>query len=157
MVSAVADLRPSHWLMCRARKNICALPIEDVVEIMRPLPIEPMPAVPTFVAGLSIVRGAPVCVIDAGILLGGGPAQAGRLVIAKAGGRTVGLAVDEVFGVRAIGAGQVGELPPLIREAVGDAVAAIGRLDSELLLLLRAARLVPDTLLDELVGEEPAL
>ena len=36
------------------------------------------------------------------------------------------------------------ELPPLLREARSDAVEAIGVRDDELLLVLRATRLVPE-------------
>jgi hypothetical protein len=41
-------------------------------------------------------------------------------------------------------------LPPLLRDAAVEAVAAIGTLDAELLLFLRTARIVPEDLLSRL-------
>jgi len=35
----------------------CAIPIEHVSETMRPLPVEPIGAVPSFLLGLAIIRG----------------------------------------------------------------------------------------------------
>lgn len=79
------------------------------------------------------------------MLLGAGdPAQHRRLITLRAGQRQVALAVEEVLGVRQLPPGQA--LPPLLGEASADLVNAIGSLDSELLLVLRSARLVPDAL-----------
>jgi purine-binding chemotaxis protein CheW len=71
------------------------------------------------------------------------PHGAARFVTVRTSDRTVALAVDAVVGIRGLPAGTLGELPPLLRDAGSDAVAAIGTLDAELLLVLRAARLVP--------------
>jgi chemotaxis signal transduction protein len=54
------------------------------------------------------------------------------------------LAVDAVLGVIDIPPGSVHALPPLFQSAGLDAIAAIGVLDVELLLVLRDTRLVPD-------------
>jgi hypothetical protein len=47
----------SSWLLCRAGNLLCALPIEHVIEIMRPLPVEQIAGAPHYVRGLSIIRG----------------------------------------------------------------------------------------------------
>jgi len=47
--------------------------------------------------------------------------------------------------VRAVPPDSVQALPPLLQEAAADGVAAIGRLDAELLLVLSSTRLLPDT------------
>jgi chemotaxis signal transduction protein len=54
------------------------------------------------------------------------------------GERRVALAVAQVLGIRTLDSGP---LPPLLR---ADALLAIGTLDSELLLVLNSARLIPD-------------
>ena len=134
---------PGYSLLCRVRTWICALPIGDLVETMRPLPIEPLAGAPRFVRGVSIIRGEPVPVIDGGMLLAGEPlASPGRLVTLRIGARSVALAVDEVIGVRTMSAAT--ELPPLLQRAGADVVTAIGALDAELLVVLRTARLVPE-------------
>lgn len=131
-------------LLCRVGSVRCALPLQYVEETMRPLPVEPMAGAPVFVRGLAIVRGSVVPVVDAGSLLGGGLAQASRFVMVKARSRRVALVVDAVEGVGQIARASLNTLPPLLRDANLEAVAAIGTLDAELLVILRSSRLVPD-------------
>jgi purine-binding chemotaxis protein CheW len=132
------------FLLCRAGSNFCALPLDRVAEIMRALPIEPVAGAPRYVCGLSIIRRTPAPIVDIGLLLGGQPTRAGRLIAIRVGSRTVALAVDAVIGIRTIVT--AGELPPLLREA-SEAIAAIGTLDAALLFFLRTARIVPEDLL----------
>jgi purine-binding chemotaxis protein CheW len=143
-----------RFLLCRIGSRIGALPLKDVREIMRPLPIEPLSGSPPFVLGLAIIRGLPTPVIDAGSLLGlstspfatsAAPSPA-RFVSLRLGDRTAALAVDAVLDVRSLGAGIPAEIPPLLREAAAGLVSAIGSLDTKLLLVLEAARLVPDSI-----------
>lgn len=137
-------------LLCRARGRSCALRIEHLVETMRPLPVEAFPGVRPFVTGLSIVRGVPVPVIDLGALLGcPEPPHATRFVTVKAAGRQVALAVEEVVGIRELPEALT-SLPPLLGDAAGEAVSAVAALDAALLLVLQAARLVPDSVWQEL-------
>jgi hypothetical protein len=37
------------WLLCRAASTLCALPVEQVLEVMRVLPLEPFAAAPRYV------------------------------------------------------------------------------------------------------------
>jgi purine-binding chemotaxis protein CheW len=139
--------RDDSFLLCRIGSRIGALPLDDVREIMRPLPIEPLAGTPPFVLGLAIVRGSPTPVIDAGRLLGSIGSQApARFVSLRLGERTAALAVDAVLDVRTLAAGTTADIPPLLREAGADLLSAIGALDTELLLVLEAARLVPESI-----------
>lgn len=147
-----SSLRPDTWLLCRTCTLLCALPLNHVIEIMRVLPVEAISGAPHFVRGLSIIRGSPVPVVDTGKLFGEQGTPSARLVTIRVGDRTVALAVDEVLGVRAIETDVVVALPPLLRDAGGDALSAIGTLDAELLLFMNAARIVPDALFDDLSG-----
>ena len=52
-------------------------------------------------------------------------------------------AVDEVIGVRSIGAETLSALPPLFT-AASETLAAIAALDGELTIVLRSAALIPD-------------
>jgi len=114
------------------------------------LPIEQLSGAPSYVRGLCIIRGSPVPVVDTGLLIGDQVTRPERLVAISIGGRSVALAVEAVVGIRAIGAGAAEQLPPLLRDAAAEAVAAIGTLDAELLLFLRTARIVPEDLLSRL-------
>jgi purine-binding chemotaxis protein CheW len=112
---------------------------------MRPLPVEFVGGAPEFVSGLSIIRGVPLPVVDTGSLLGEKGSPRTRFVIVKAGNHLVALSVDEVLGLRAIPADSLQELPPLLGDARADLVAAIGAVDARLLLVLRTARVVPES------------
>lgn len=130
-------------LITRVGRVACALPIEVVVETMRPLPIEPLADPAAGVCGLAIVRGAPIPVVDLAAVLGvtGTP---GRFVVVRAGERRIALVVDAVDEIRRLDDAAVAELPPLLREARGELIARIGRLDEALMVVLDVARLVPE-------------
>jgi purine-binding chemotaxis protein CheW len=136
------------WLLCRAGSSLFALPLGQVVEIMRILPIEPVTGAPPYVRGLSIVRGAPTPVLDTALLCGGRTAPSRRLVTIRAGTRTIALSFETVLGIRSFKTDE--PLPPLLREAASEMVSAIGRLDAELLLFLSAACAVPEELFNRL-------
>lgn len=142
-----------YRLVCRAGAQLCAVPLEHVVEVMRVLPIKPVSGGPPYVCGLCIIRGAPVLVIDTGLLVGDRATAFERLITVKTGSRTIALAAEAVLGIWAIGAEKLNQLPPLLRDAATETIAAIGTLDAELLFFLRTARIVPEDLLDRLVAE----
>jgi purine-binding chemotaxis protein CheW len=124
---------------------LCALPIDHVAETMRPLPIEPLPGVPAFVLGVSVVRGQAIPVVDAARLLGADDAPAPhRFVTLALGERRAALAVCDVVGIRFIPA-SLGELPPLLQQASAELVEAMGTLDGALLLVLKSGSLVPES------------
>jgi purine-binding chemotaxis protein CheW len=134
-------------LMCRVGSRLCALPLDHVVETMRPLPVEPLPGVPRFIRGVSVIRGDTVPVVDAAALLGAEESHRHptRLVTVRIGDRRVALAVDAVLGVQAIPDESVRDLVPLLKQTSTDVISAIGTVDAELLLVLQSARLVPES------------
>lgn len=113
---------------------------------MRPLAIEAVTGTPTFIVGVSVIRGAPVPIVDLGALLVDGKHSAtyGRFVTLKVGERTFAVGVDRVLGLRRLDSAQLEALPPILRDVRSDCIAAIGRLDEQLLVVLRATRIVPD-------------
>jgi purine-binding chemotaxis protein CheW len=146
------------FLLCRVGSRIGALAVNDVRETMRPLPIDPLTGTPPFVLGVAIVRGSAVPVIDAGRLLDPSAlpsaaitsSSSARFVSLELGDRTAVLAVDAVLGVRSLAAGILAQIPPLLRGAGKELVSTIGALDAQLLLVLEAARLVPDSVWSEI-------
>ena len=135
-----AARRPT--LLVRAGGRACALPIEHVVETMRPLPLSPLAGTPPFVLGVAVIRGEPVPVVHLGLLLGAREAPPRRFVVVRCGARRAAVAVDEVAGVAALDG--VADAPPLVAAAAQGAVEALAAAGAELLVVLRAARLVPD-------------
>ena len=48
--------RASASLICRVGDLLCAVPLALVGETMRPLPVEPLAGVPSYVRGVAIIR-----------------------------------------------------------------------------------------------------
>jgi purine-binding chemotaxis protein CheW len=152
----VASGSSQKQLVFRAGTCLCALPLDRVNEIMRVLPIKLISDVPPYVAGVCIMRGAPVPVVDVGLLVGSRATDFQRLISVRTDGRTIALAVERIHGISGFDARQFDRLPPLLRDAGADVISAIGTLDAELLLLLRVARIVPDDVLARLDVEGAA-
>ena len=153
------------YLLFRCGGRLCALPLSGVRETMRPQPVDAIAGAPPFVLGLSIVRGQPVPIVHLARLLDAAPRAAPRrLILVELGGngraRQVGIAVDDVLGVRRLDLGASpapdSELPALLRDADVAGVASLKRLDGELLWLLLAARVLPTSLLDDVEAASEA-
>jgi purine-binding chemotaxis protein CheW len=127
-------------------RRTCAIPLEHVVETMRPLPIEPVAGTARFIRGVSVIRGEPLPVVDLEMLLdeGASGARSGRFVTIKVGDRRVALAVEAVVGLRELDPAQLDQLPALLRDVDADLIEAIGTRDAQLVIVLHAARIVPD-------------
>ena len=145
-------------LIVTVGRRAYAIGLQHVAETMRPLAIEAIAGMPEFVRGVSVIRGAPIPVVDLKVLLEDGESSAvyGRFVTVKVGERRVALAVDGVVGLRNLDPAQIGELPPLLRDIDADLVEAIGTCDAQFLTVLRAARLVPDDVWTTLATEAAA-
>jgi purine-binding chemotaxis protein CheW len=142
-------------LLFLADERICAIPVEHVEEIMRPLPIEPIPETPPFVVGASIIRGRPAPVVDLGALLSGEELETvSRLISIKAGDeRRVGLLVTKVMGLRSKAAVRFDSIPPLLAGADPNIIATLGRLDQSLLSVLELGTAVPPSVWNTIAGE----
>ena len=142
-------------LICRVGTRLCGIPLEHVVETMRALPLEPLAHLPAFVAGVSLIRGLAIPVLDVQRLLGVGVAALARqrYVTVRLGARSAALAVDAVVGVRLVDAHQLAELPALLREPGNELVLALGTLDRELLVVLERSRLLPEAVWEALDAE----
>jgi len=139
----VSGLAVHHVLIAQVGTLACAIPVEHVVETMRPLPIEPLGHGAAYVRGIAVIRGAPTIVIDVAELFNTSAGARSRFVVVRAADRMAALIVDSVSEVRAIDAAELGALPPLARAASSDVIAAIGAIDRELVVVLEAAKLVP--------------
>jgi purine-binding chemotaxis protein CheW len=139
-------------LLVRAGPRACALALGQVEEVMRPLPVARLGGAPAFVRGASVIRGAPVPVVDLATLLGIDAPAPGRFVTLRLGPRRAALAVTEVMGVRDAAVLGATTLPPLFAEE-GSALAALARLDRELLVVLRGTRLLPEGIAADPTGE----
>ncbi|MDB6107277.1 MAG: chemotaxis protein CheW [Gammaproteobacteria bacterium] len=142
-------------LLVRAQTRVCAVPLMHVVETMRPLPVESITGMPSFVRGVSVIRGVPTPVVDLGAVLGAPGGSAERIVTLRLGDRQVALSVDAVLGVRDLDLSAIHELPPLLRGASQDVLEAIGTLDGQFLTVLRAGWELPDEVWQVLAAQKP--
>ena len=150
------ETSPVFVVMVGARA--CAFPLHHVAETMRPLPIKPVAGTPSFVCGVSLIRGTPTPVVDLKALLenSANSPSYGRFVSLKLDDRRVAIGVDSVVGLRHLDLAQLGELPPLLRDVAADLIESFGSRDAQLLLVLRAARIVPDEVWTTLAAAEAA-
>lgn len=137
--------------------RIGALPLHDVIETMRPLPVERVAGAPSFVEGVAIIRGVPTPVVDLGAVLGKSTQIAGRFVTLRVDDRQVAFSVSAVLGVRDLNTiTTITKLPPLLQYAVNDVVESIAVLDARVLMLLRSGWEVPDQVWQTLTTQEVA-
>ncbi len=130
-------------VVCSAGGLTCGLPVGSVVEIMRPLGLDPVrsPHVAA-VVGAARVRGEPMPVIDLALLVGGRSNPATRWVVLRIGTKRAVLAVEAVEGVRVLATGDVGTLPSLATGAGHAAITQLGVLDEAVFAVLDAARII---------------
>jgi purine-binding chemotaxis protein CheW len=130
-------------LVFRAGALLCALPLDEVIETMRPLATRPLAGTPAFVRGISVLRGVPTPVIDVARLLTGANGEVERYVAVGTERGPVALATGSVLGIRATEAGSA-EPHPALLGASHRLVAGVGTYRAEPLLLLQSMRAVPD-------------
>ncbi|QRK04449.1 chemotaxis protein CheW [Archangium violaceum] len=137
------------FLVVRAQEWMCALPLEEVEETMRPLPVAPVSAAPSFVRGVCVMRGTPAPVVSLTTLLGGGSARPGegqRFVSLRVPEGRLALEVDEVRGLRWLEEGSLDSVPALLQATASGHLQHLSSLDGRLLAVLGASRLLPEEL-----------
>ncbi len=136
------------FLVVRAQEWMCALPLEEVEETMRPLPVAPVAAAPAFVRGVCLVRGTPSPVVSLAVLLGGAPSTEAspgqRFISLRVPEGRLALEVDEVRGLRWMEERMLDSVPPLLRSLASGQLQHVGSLDGGLLAVLGSAHLLPE-------------
>ncbi len=93
-----------------------AIDIMRVREIIRPLPITPVPRAPAFIEGVVRLRGEVIPVLDVRKRLGvlaKAPTRKSRFLIVNVAGRRIGLVVDEVCEVLRLPRSEIRPAPAL--------------------------------------------
>ena len=104
--------------------------------------------------GLSVIRGAPVAVVDLAAVIGKERADSvNRWVTLRLGERRLALAVEGILGIRDLEESTLQTMPPLLRGADRALIEAVGTLDSELLMVLEAGRILSEEVWDGLAKE----
>ena len=122
----------------------CAFRLAELVETLRPLPVQAIPRLPAYLSGLARIRGQALPVIDLGPLLGAAGIEPARFLVVRAGARRLALAVDAVEGLRELEQDRFAALPVLLRAAQATAIDGLADLDDDLMWLLGCARLIDE-------------
>jgi purine-binding chemotaxis protein CheW len=157
LTDRTSETSPVFVVMVGARA--CAFALHHVAETMRPLPVKPVAGTPDCVSGVAVIRGTPTPVVDLKALLENSKNSQsyGRFVTLKLDDRRVAIGVDSVVGLRYLDSTQLGELPPLLNDVNGDLIESFGTRDAQLLLVLRAARIVSDEVWTTLAAADISL
>lgn len=105
------------WVTCRIDREVFALPVKQVQEILRVSALTRVPHAPFPVRGVTNLRGYVLPVVDLRVRLGMAPDEPGprhRVMVVHSRGRLIGLLVDAVE--------QVTQIDRLAVEAVPDDV-----------------------------------
>lgn len=115
----------NRFLLCRVHGETFAVPIGEILEILRERPLTPVPLTGAAMAGVLSLRGRMVPVIDAALRLGFSAAASDeqtRIVVFEQN--------EEWIGLRVAGVGQVSTIAPDTLQHPG---AALGEANAELL------------------------
>lgn len=148
-------------------REVFAVPVEAVLEILDMRPMCRLPEAPAYLAGLIDVRGRAVPVIDLRTKLGLPTAEATestRVLVLNVtvSGRelVVGLVADRVFEVAALAADQIEPTPDIGVTWRSDYILAIGRRNDGFVIIFDLARLFSEeeaALLNEKATSEEAI
>jgi purine-binding chemotaxis protein CheW len=142
----------SPSLLCEVGVRLLAVPLECVVETMRPLAVELLPGMPDFILGMSVIRGSVVPVVDVPSVLGVAGSTPRRFVTISVDGRTAALAVDTVLGIQTLDDEMLQAAPALLSAMDHELLSVVGTWGARLLLVLSTAHLVPESVWASLDG-----
>ena len=139
----------------RLRDEEFGLDIGSVREITRVTDITHIPEAPSFIYGVTNLRGQVIAVIDLAKQFGLAPQQdlpeTAKIVVTEIKGQTVGMLVDEVPEVLKIADENIEPAPELIQTGVRtDYIKGVGKLDNRLIILLDLEKLLAPHEVEEL-------
>ena len=118
----------------------CAVDVLSISEVLRPVPVTPLPAAPRFVEGLIELRGRFLPVVDLRKRFTDGPPadrEHGKYIVAPLHGTSVALVVDDVSGVERIPAELIQPPPNLADSRIAPAfVSGVVRWNDRVLMVL---------------------
>lgn len=149
----------------RLRDEEFAVDVGSVKEITRVAEISHIPEAPSFIQGVTNLRGQVIAVIDLAKQFGLSHKEklpdSARIVVTELNNRTVGMLVDEVPGVLKIAGEDIEPTPELIQSEVSkDYIKGVGKLDNRVVILLDLEKVLAAHEVEELAkvtkGKEEA-
>jgi len=125
-------------------KEEFGVPIGEVKEIVRLIPVTPVPRAPDFVEGVVNLRGQILAIIDLAKKLKLTPSprsDKNRIVVIEFEDNIIGMIVDEVLEVLRLASDNIDNTPELISTEIHEEyLKGIGKLGDRLLILIDLAR-----------------
>jgi len=121
--------------------------LSDVSRVIRARPATPVPDTAAFVEGVIALRGRVLPLIDLAVKLGmprSPKVMANRIIIARVDGQSVGLRVDKVTEVLALGPEKIS--PPGAMLQAAPYLTGIARIGERLILIVNLSRLLQEDL-----------
>ena len=138
-----------QYLTFTLAREIFALEIQVVREIIEYAKLTGVPMLPPSILGVINLRGAVVPVIDLGVRFGGSATIIGPrtciviLEIAQHDGiQVIGMVVDAVNEVRELAAGEIEPSPSFGSHIRADFILGMGKLDERLVVMLDVSRVI---------------
>lgn len=136
-------------LAAKIGNKICAINALEVQEVFRPLPIEEFSSFPSFVLGLSIIRGIQTPVVRLSLIIEGDKNISYKgnkkiWILIKNVEKRIAIEVDSIVGIFELPYESFQSVPTLLEHAYSDSITACGILDNQLLLLLQTTRFIPE-------------
>ncbi|BCR05124.1 chemotaxis protein CheW [Desulfuromonas versatilis] len=128
-----------QWLTFELGKEVYALDIVAIHEIIKPREITDIPRVPEFILGIISLRGIIVPVYDLKRRLKLGTAEitpASRIIVCQNDDRTAGLLVDCINQVVGIAEDGIEPPPSVLTGHERELIAGVGRQDGRMMILL---------------------
>ncbi len=137
--------RPETWVSFEIDREIYALPVEPVKEVLRVTEITRVPHAPNPVRGVTQLRGRVIPVVDLALRLGlpeRQQDQGNRILVVGSKGRLIGLLVDRVHQVMQLDRNRVQAPPDDVMTSRSDFVTAVYHLADRLILMLDVDRVL---------------
>jgi len=144
----VIEERELHLVVFRLDREEYAVPIELVREVVRVADVTRVPHAPAHIRGVMNLRGRILPIVEIRTRLGLSRADVtptSRVVVVEVAGRTVGLLVDAVGQVARVSERLIAAPPEEVRTAGAEAVTAVARVGTRLLVLLDLERVLAST------------
>ncbi len=144
----------AQFVNFRLRDEEYGVDIGSVREITRVVDISHIPESPSFIEGVTNLRGQIIPVVDLAKQFGLAPQEklpeSARIVVTEVKGQTVGMIVDEVPEVIKISVENIEPTPELIQTGIRkDYIKGVGKLENRLIILLDLEKVLAPHELEE--------
>lgn len=125
------------YTVFRVASEIFGIPIDRVVEIIKPQKVFSIPGMPEFLCGVMSVRGAVIPLIDLRKRFGTDPdGKKERIMILRFGDEKIGFLVDEIREILPLAPENIMPPPSLFRGFKTEYIMGLGKREENIIILL---------------------